>query len=370
MPSLVPALLFVLLALAVVGLYRQNQLARVQRRQLGLLEQRLKQVEDMQAKLPAACRSQVKNLLLTKLFLPGQRRWRLHPGVLGLDFQHAPRTCAWLSLSAPKTGTTTLTDTLAGLPSVTDVHSSHHLSAGVVPQLQAQLAHPCHPRIVADHRQTILETAHLRHGLARAGYLLDAPGGADRPPPAAPLHIVTSLRDPVAMTLSTLAWNDYRHDREGPIDRPRFLAMIEHLARLASGPLAPAAELRSYLDLRHWLHFELAVPFGIDAFATPFDQRRGWQIYETRRVRLLLIRQENFGDLPEALGAFARLSPGVVPQLRSNAAIQRESAADYRRDRAEIKLPRTLLERIYAAPFARHFYGKAYAREAIERWAE
>jgi hypothetical protein len=44
---------------------------------------------------------------------------------------------------------------------------------------------------------------------------------------------------------------------------------------------------------QEWFDKQLKEPFGIDVYAVPFPRAQGYQIFETDRVRLLVIRLED-----------------------------------------------------------------------------
>ncbi|HLL81357.1 MAG TPA: putative capsular polysaccharide synthesis family protein [Longimicrobium sp.] len=172
-----------------------------------------------------------------------------------------------------------------------------------------------------------------------------------------------------------------------PVDQ--WIALLCYSARLWPGVLDPASltpeKVAGFLrgeshvafpwmapgewwEQDGWLRRELGERMRFDLFGTPFERSRGWQIYEGVDARLLLIRHESLDALPEAVAGFYGVPPaGVLPTGDIGGSTL---DARYRSVRDQLRLPERLLERVYSAPFARHFYTPEEIRGFRERWSE
>jgi hypothetical protein len=181
-----------------------------------------------------------------------------------------------------------------------------------------------------------------------------APDAGCVPPRKA--HVISSTREPVARRLSGV----FFRSRKNP-------------EPVAVEPALGARELMDgapWWELDTWFDRNVKASLGIDVFAEPFDQDRGWQIYEGEDARLLLIRQESFASLPEAASAFygLRVPPAAVPH--ANAGEDHAYRDTYRDAKQRVRLPASLLDTVYSARYARHFYSDVELQAFRRRWEE
>lgn len=159
-------------------------------------------------------------------------------------------------------------------------------------------------------------------------------------------QIVCAVRDPIARLASSIM--EVR--RGGTVDDLR----AEMVATIEDG--------RGGLD---WFdHLKRAT--GLDVYASPFDQEGGWQVYESERGPVLVVR---FEDLPSAgpVG-LARLLGRPVDLVQRNDTAGKAHADVYRAFRAEPNLPAHVLDAAYESPLARHFYSPVEITGFRERW--
>jgi hypothetical protein len=177
-------------------------------------------------------------------------------------------------------------------------------------------------------------------------------------------RIVTLVRDPIARNVSMFFQTTYR-----------WLALDRQRARYAEDPDALMDDLRERFleqftghDLPDtWFDSELRRFFGIDVYREPFETSRGYQIYATDRVQVLVIRVE---DLRACAPAAFRDFFGVdVRELRDvNVSDEKDYASIYRRFVETVDLPATYLARMYGSRYARHFYTQEELDAFRRRW--
>jgi hypothetical protein len=198
------------------------------------------------------------------------------------------------------------------------------------------------------------------HALGAAlGARLAEIGGRARVP------VISLVRDPIAREVSSVFQTSglfraaLRHE-SGQLDAESALAF---LAERFVGP-----DPCGYAE--QWFDRELAVAFGVDVFAQPFDHERGHCILRSPRADVLLLRTEDLDrTLPGAIAELLSLQaePAV---LRDNERALSTDGEAYAHVQKYLRLPRSVVERIYQGRLTRHFYGKQQIEAFVERWSE
>jgi len=116
-----------------------------------------------------------------------------------------------------------------------------------------------------------------------------------------------------------------------------------------------------------WFDRELKSVFGVDVYAIPFDPAKGYEIYESEKARVLLVRLEDLRSrAPVAFGDFLGL--GDFRLADTNVAEAKGYADVYRRFVASVRLPHDYIERMYDSRYARHFYSEDELDAFRLRW--
>jgi hypothetical protein len=116
-----------------------------------------------------------------------------------------------------------------------------------------------------------------------------------------------------------------------------------------------------------WFDHQVRELFGLDVYATPFDRARGYQIYQSARVRLLLMRLENLNTCAaHAMHAFLGLENFVLQ--KSNASSAKEYAALYQTFLDTLRLPDAFVAKMHSTRYARHFYTPEELNASVARW--
>jgi hypothetical protein len=264
-----------------------------------------------------------------------------------------------LILTIPKTGTYTLLELVQSLGLQADVRSTNHqlCSSRPVeswerdPRARTFMVNAAWERGRVNERWAVHR--HLRRRAAPTGCV---------PPRKA--HVISATRDPVSQRLSG-AFFSARENRE-PMNVESARARLMERKPLESGWLSGAR----WWELDSWFDRNVKANLDIDVFAEPFDQARGWQIYEGEDARLLLIRQESFAALPEAVSAFLGLRTPHAAIPHANAGEHHSYRGRYREAQERVRVPASLLDTVYSARYARHFYSDTELQAFIRRWEE
>lgn len=263
-----------------------------------------------------------------------------------------------LVLTIPKTGTYTLIELVQSLGLRADVRGTNHQLCSRRPAESWERDPRARAFMVnaAWERGRVNERWAIHHHLRRR-----APAAGCIPPRK--VHVISATREPVSQRLSG-AFFSARENRE-PMDAAAALARLMERTPLQSGWLSGAR----WWELDAWFDRNVKETLGIDVFAEPFDRERGWQIYEGEDARLLLVRQESFAGLPEAVSAFYGLpAPAAIPH--ANAGENHAYRGSYREAREKMRVPASLLDTVYSARYARHFYSDTELQAFRRRWEE
>ncbi len=171
--------------------------------------------------------------------------------------------------------------------------------------------------------------------------------------------VITMVREPIGRNVSSFFQNlelglgyDYRsrlqsEGKEAVVADVRRLFDENYLdgraiERIDSSPLT-------------WFDSELKPIFGLDVFASQFPTRKGYQIYETERARVLLIRLEDLDrSHAEALKEFLQIDEFAL--VRVNLGEAKEYSELYRAFLRDLTLPAEYIDELYESRYSRHFY--------------
>lgn len=176
------------------------------------------------------------------------------------------------------------------------------------------------------------------------------------------VKVITLVRDPVATNLSGFFFNSHwwpstlvEQCRTRPEDsfealRQCFLDTYPHDVPLS------------------WFDMELKTLFGVDVLDSPFDQERGYQIYEGASADVLLLKLEALSDsVGPALREFLGLDN--VEFVRANEGNDWWYGELYREFKSRVSLPSDYLGHLYNSRFMHRFYSTAEIDSLYAKWA-
>lgn len=177
-------------------------------------------------------------------------------------------------------------------------------------------------------------------------------------------QLISLVRDPIACTVSNFFENPHFAAEEivvdGKVDPERASAYLRnHFA-------AP----RAFDYVFTWFDREVARVFEIDVFSLPFPKEQGFTVFRSAGADLLLLRVEDLDRVgPVAIANFLDL-PQPLSLVSRNVREQTDGGDAYRRVRSNLRLGKALCQKIYAHPFATHFYGESEIDTFIRRWSD
>jgi Putative capsular polysaccharide synthesis protein len=227
--------------------------------------------------------------------------------------------------------------TRLGLPS--PIFHIHSLVRGVIRGEEEKLRRHWGPARAGD-AVHVWQSQHVRRRLP-------ALGQGER------WRVVTLTRDPVARNVSHFF-------QIGQAQHLLGLSRGETVPPIADDELEP---LRDFFLERFeghdapltWFDHELKAVLGFDVYAMPFSASKGYAIYESDQVDVLVLRIEDLRARAEQafreFFAFERFE-----LIDTNIAEEKTYADLYRRFAKTVDLPDSYLSRMYNSKYAQHFY--------------
>lgn len=183
----------------------------------------------------------------------------------------------------------------------------------------------------------------------------DAQGLLRQPPtPAAPWHVVSIVRDPIAQTVSAFFQPGVRRGYVTPgttvadlVDR-----FGDRFDRLPLG----------------WFESHVRPTLGIDVYASPFDPTDGYRIIATPSVRMLLLRCEGLAVAPAAIAELTGDDRAVrIPRL--NVGVEKDYADLYRGFLEAVRPSPAQIEHACTSQLVQHFYSAVEIDGFRARWS-
>jgi hypothetical protein len=171
--------------------------------------------------------------------------------------------------------------------------------------------------------------------------ILDAGIGAD---------VITLVREPVGRNVSAFFQNhisglEDATDEEVDGFCRRFIEGYRHTQPLT------------------WFQREFDGVYGLTMDTLLFDPSIGWAAYDAGRFRVLLLRCESSDEVKRsAISRF--LGTDDLDWVRRNETSKKRHGRVYAKFQARLRVPVSILDRLYGSTYARHFY----TAEEIERF--
>jgi|TARA_R100001509_G_scaffold159059_1_gene124983 hypothetical protein len=211
----------------------------------------------------------------------------------------------------------------------------------------------------------------------------------------APTRVISLTRDPLGWYWSHFAQNydhyqgllqkffQFHHSDAARFDpeavfievQSRMFAVLEHTQASLDDPgalpqlmeeansLDPTgvvfSQLNRFLVPLRWFHEDFLPGTGLNVYDFPFDREQGFATVQSGGFSLLLLRYENLMELAPQIAGFAGIE--CLQLERANVSEDKGIPFSIKRmqDVGQGMLPASLVARIYATPYARHF-GYAY----------
>ncbi len=174
-------------------------------------------------------------------------------------------------------------------------------------------------------------------------------------------NVINLVRDPVAIKVSALFQLLDQHipDWEKRLQTNQLtMAEVEELFF--------SKEEFGFRGLDRWYDNQIKALWGIDIFAAPFPREKGYQIFKTENINLMIVRLEDLNQVAEqAFDEFLGLKNFKV--VNANIGDKKPYAELYNEFKKR-PLPAEYIDRGYMSRFANHFYTHDEITAFRKRW--
>ncbi|MEM9432816.1 MAG: putative capsular polysaccharide synthesis family protein [Pseudomonadota bacterium] len=180
--------------------------------------------------------------------------------------------------------------------------------------------------------------------------------------------VLSIFRDPLAIMLSLKmkhATQDLRMFEEGSNSTADFDPMVSHVR-------ASFEKDDPYnWEVARWMDTVLPSELGLDPFSEPFDHSKGYQIIQSGRFDLAILKFENMAKNFRA--CVEDLVGHEVPDLKlvyDNVHRDRQFDEAHKYLKENLKLPRAFCERMYSTPVSEKLYSEEDRLALIKKWSD
>jgi hypothetical protein len=169
-----------------------------------------------------------------------------------------------------------------------------------------------------------------------------------------PLKVITPIREPLGRNLSAFMYNLIKYGISG---RQETVEELYHLFIEKYNIYYP--------DL--WFEKELMSTFNFNPFNKKFNHRKGYQIYNVGKHKILIIRLENADKvLPRAIHKLLRVRG--VQMIHHNNFEEKKYVGHKYKELKTKKFSREFLDKIYDLKYAKHFYTEKELEKFKDRY--
>lgn len=248
-----------------------------------------------------------------------------------------------------RVGSTTVTNSLEALGLDMPIYHVHHLRDDTISETEkiykenfSQL------RCIHSH---LLHSQHLRRQL-------------DRGLASKRWKVVTLVRDPIAKNISSFFLSGIQlilnYSLEDKIKYAETDDIVKELIDLFLEEYDHKVPLT-------WFDLELKPVFGIDVFSSDFPKAKGYKVYKSENVDVLLLKLEDLDKVArEAFKEFLDVEDFNL--VTTNGADEKAYYAIYKQFLDAIDLPDSYINKMYESKYVQHFYSEAEIKQFKAKW--
>lgn len=249
-----------------------------------------------------------------------------------------PSSSIHLVVSIGKCGSSTLAASLRNAfhpQPIRHVHVISEEGLKLAARMWLQPSIPDHPSVLGHLREAMLARMDIEERRERYG----RPIG----------YYICGVREPVALAVSAYFQG---FDSNQPIDD---FSLDQARQNILDGPVLNSSGI--YLGgLDAWFDREITGGLGVNVFQHPFDHQKGYCVINVQGVRVLVIRQENFQSLAQALADLYRAPKELFEVSDANRSQDKAFSSTYREAVAQVKFSSDQVDKLYDNRYVRHFY--------------
>jgi hypothetical protein len=118
----------------------------------------------------------------------------------------------------------------------------------------------------------------------------------------------------------------------------------------------------------NWFDREFRAATDVDVYQFDFDRLQGYRIIRTKRLNILVLALEASDNWSKIITDFLDLEQ-PLNLIKANSASDKDYRGIYQRIVTDLKLPESIVERIYSSRYCQHFYSPAAIEGFINKWS-
>lgn len=183
--------------------------------------------------------------------------------------------------------------------------------------------------------------------------------------PKKPWNVVSVFRDPISILISL----HFLHPEAS------FGSIIENGANL--NPDKATQQVRATLEnddpngwaICRWYEEVFERELGVDIFQHPFDAEKGYGVFQSRGLRILLLRLEDLTErFAPAISEWLEVPEDSIRLVHSNPHRGARYSDVHRYVTENLRLSREACKRIYSTRVVQHFYTADLIAELTDKW--
>lgn len=195
--------------------------------------------------------------------------------------------------------------------------------------------------------------------------------------------VVSLIRDPVAHYISYFfryykLFGFQREQMKKRVGLKTFHFLQSNFIKIIEGEKKDYKNSYFFRSIMDFFDTEIKKNHGIDVYKYPFDHQKGYKVYENDKVKLLVIKLEQFKNIgAEALGSFLldltvdefkqiEEMYGKISKIKKNTTMSRYSSNRY--FKKKVKIPKDILDYFYSFKYSKHFYNKEEINGFVKKW--
>ena len=172
--------------------------------------------------------------------------------------------------------------------------------------------------------------------------------------------VITLVREPLTRNISAFFQNAYR-----------WIPDFEK--KCLEGTLDTRATINYFFSKGKfhtrgldWVEMEIKGVLGIDVYASSFPVQKGYEEYENKKSRLLLLRMEDLNDKGDVIKGFLGLDNFKLKN--ANVGGTKFYSDAYKAFKKSIRFPEEYIDRLHSHKYSQHFYNKSELDKVKEEW--
>lgn len=180
--------------------------------------------------------------------------------------------------------------------------------------------------------------------------------------------IISLVRDPVAKNISAffqMLDSVIGYDYKTQIQNQAIEVVLEDLKELFLEKFI--GKYGADDNTLTWFDRELKTVFNLDVYAEEFCKNKGYKIYNSERISLLILKLENLNHYAKsALEEF--LGTQNLSIKKANISSEKHYQYLYKRFLDTIILPESYLQKMYSSKYVIHFYTPKEIKDFMHKW--